>query len=106
LDLRYSQNLIFRDKNNNPGDLINVFTSAIVEYTKLMNNLLFSKNQFSIDSNSTYTIKVYNCILLKSVIKIFVQRTFKLAIVFERFLYAVNNFIKAAYFEHRNFDIV
>jgi hypothetical protein len=41
-----------------------------------------------------------------SVIKIFVQRTFKLAIVFERCLYAVNNFIKAAYFEYRNFDIV
>ena len=32
-----------------------------------------------------------------SVIKIFVQRTFKLAIVFGMCLYAVNNFIKAAY---------
>ena len=43
-----------------------------------------------------------------SVINIFVQRTYKLAIVFERCLYAVNNFIKAAhaYFEYRNFDIV
>jgi hypothetical protein len=37
------QNLIFQDKNNNPGDLINVFTSAMAEYTKLMNNLLFSR---------------------------------------------------------------
>jgi hypothetical protein len=35
------QNLIFQDKNNNPGDLINVFTSVMAEYTKLMNNLLF-----------------------------------------------------------------
>jgi hypothetical protein len=36
------QNLIFQDKNNNPGDLIIVFTSAKAEYTKLMSNLLFS----------------------------------------------------------------
>jgi hypothetical protein len=42
------QNLIFPDKNNNPGDLINVFTSAMAEYTKLMNNLLFSKSQLAL----------------------------------------------------------
>ena len=42
------QNLIFQDKNNNPGDLINVFTSAMAEYTKLMNNLLFSKSQLAL----------------------------------------------------------
>jgi hypothetical protein len=32
------QNLISQDKNNNQGELINVFTSAMAEYTKLMNN--------------------------------------------------------------------
>ena len=44
------QNLIFQDKNNNPGDLINVFTctSVMAEYTKLMNNLLFSKSQLTL----------------------------------------------------------
>ena len=45
------QNLIFQDKNNNPGDLINVFTSVMAltqEYTKLMNNLLFSKSQLAL----------------------------------------------------------
>ena len=41
-------NLIFQDKNNNPGDLINVFTSVMAEYTKLMNNLLFSKSQLAL----------------------------------------------------------
>jgi hypothetical protein len=29
------QNLIFKDKSNNQGDLINVFTSAMAEYTKI-----------------------------------------------------------------------
>jgi hypothetical protein len=42
------QNLIFQDKNNNPGDLINVFTSVISEYAKLMNNLLFSKSPLAL----------------------------------------------------------
>jgi hypothetical protein len=42
------QNLIFQDKNNNPDDLINVFTSAMAEYTKLMNNFLFSKSQLAL----------------------------------------------------------
>jgi hypothetical protein len=31
------QNLIFQDKNNNPGDLINVFTSEMAEYNQIIN---------------------------------------------------------------------
>ena len=42
------QNLILQDKNNNPGDLINVFNSAMAEYTKLINNLFFSKSQLAL----------------------------------------------------------
>ena len=43
-----TESYFVQDKNNNPGDLINVFTSAMAEYTKLMNILLFSKSQLAL----------------------------------------------------------